>query len=292
MNCPWFENNMFYIMAPGILLPCCNYPVLDIIIPEKEQFFYQKYSMLYLKNNSIENILENKNLISMLIDEMKQTHKCELSLCNQFKNNIIKSNLYDFQIMLTTKCNLMCLACLRNIRKKYVHNFHWDFDINEFKKQFNPSFLQRINSIQFTGSIGDAIFYPKLLSLLHYISKFNNNISITIHTNGNYHLSGWWKFLVKELSFFKYYTFIFSIDGLETYNIYRVNGNLQNVLNNAKTFINFGGKATWKYIKMKHNEYEIDTAKKLSEKMGFYEFNIVEPWRIQTEHDIYNQNNY
>ena len=72
--------------------------------------------MLYLKNNLLENIvLDVKNIVKLIRDS-KENGDCEKSLCSQFiqKNGYVK-NKYDFMIMLTTKCTLKCLACLRNI---------------------------------------------------------------------------------------------------------------------------------------------------------------------------------
>ena len=296
MNCPWFSNKVFFISTPGVVLPCCSLPIFSFIVPEQEERFHEKYKMLYLKHDAIENIVENKTLMIKLIYDCMKNNICQNSLCSQCNLRIdnIGKNLLNFQIMLTTNCSLRCLACVRNadpISRNYIDNHHWNFELDEFKKQFNPEFLQKVNSIQFTGTSGDAIFYKPFLSLLRYISTYNNKIFITIHTNGNYRNRTWWIFLQHELSRFEDYNLVFAIDGLETYPIYRVNGKLDLVLQNAQTFINAGGKAVWKYVRMKHNEHETEQAEQLSKKMGFHEFRINNAWRVHTSHEIYNRNN-
>jgi hypothetical protein len=41
---------------------------------------------------------------------------------------------------------------------------------------------------------------------------------------------------------------------------------------NVQAFINAGGRAEWDYLIFKHNEHQIDEAKDLSKKLGFYSF--------------------
>jgi len=296
MRCNWFTNNkFFYINAPGVVLPCCTFPIHKLLLSIEEKQFYNKYFMLYLKNNLLENIvLDVKNIVKLIRDS-KENGDCEKSLCSQFiqKNGYVK-NKYSFMIMLTTKCTLKCLACLRNSNKnlsKQILTYDWDFDFIEFQKHFNPNFLQKIDSIEFTGGIGDATLYKKLLILLKYIYTYNNDIYITIHTNGNYRHKFWWELLAYELNHFKNYSFVFAIDGLkDTYHIYRVNGDFDKVIQNAKYFINAGGKAIWKYIKLKYNEHQIEEARELSKKIGFHTFVVMDAWNKETDHEIYNRN--
>ena len=41
------------------------------------------------------------------------------------------------------------------------------------------------------------------------------------------------------------------------------------MIENAKAFINAGGKAQWNYLVYKHNEHQIPEARKMSEELGF-----------------------
>ena len=44
-------------------------------------------------------------------------------------------------------------------------------------------------------------------------------------------------------------------------------------MTNVKAFIGAGGEAQWKWLFFKHNEHQVDEARKLSEQLGFTEFN-------------------
>jgi MoaA/NifB/PqqE/SkfB family radical SAM enzyme len=291
MNCPWFENNIFYISSPGFVAPCCFFPFIKMLPLSKNLEFQEKYKMLYLKNNTLDNILFDKKILEELIRELTQTKYCEKYCGKNYIND--NSKQYDFQIMLTTKCSLNCLACLRNdmYYKKEILKYDWDFDFDLFKKHFNKDILKSTRSIQFTGSIGDAIFYNRLLLLLLYILSCNNKIHISIHTNGCYRSIKWWNMLATLLKKFEQHVVVFSIDGLKnTYNIYRVNGDFNQVITNATSFIQKGGNAHWKFIQMKHNEMDIEEAKKLSKELGFSLFTISKPWKIKTASSIYNEN--
>jgi hypothetical protein len=52
-------------------------------------------------------------------------------------------------------------------------------------------------------------------------------------------------------------------------------------MENCKSFFSGGGKGMWKFIVFKHNEHQIEEAKKLSIEMGFEVFNIVASERFE-----------
>ena len=68
----------------------------------------------------------------------------------------------------------------------------------------------------------------------------------------------------------------FSIDGLEdTNHIYRQDVVWSKVMERAKAFINAGGIAHWKFVVFKHNVHQIQSADRLSKKMGFASFEVI-----------------
>lgn len=74
---------------------------------------------------------------------------------------------------------------------------------------------------------------------------------------------------------------IFAIDGLaNTLHLYRQNVKFKTVVRNAKTFINVGGAAVWKFIVFAHNEHQVDDARRESEKLGFSRFQVVKTKRF------------
>jgi len=68
---------------------------------------------------------------------------------------------------------------------------------------------------------------------------------------------------------------VFGIDGLEdTNHIYRRGTVFSVVIKNAKAFIQAGGRAQWDFIVFKHNEHQVEKARKLSKELGFETFQI------------------
>lgn len=68
---------------------------------------------------------------------------------------------------------------------------------------------------------------------------------------------------------------IFGIDGLkDTNHINRRGTAFAHIIRNAKAFIQAGGRAQWDFIVFKHNEHQVEQAKKLSKQFGFEIFSI------------------
>jgi hypothetical protein len=77
---------------------------------------------------------------------------------------------------------------------------------------------------------------------------------------------------------------IFGIDGLEdTHSIYRIGTDFNQILKNAKIFIESGGTAEWVFIKFKHNEHQVEEAKKLADALGFKRFSVKNSSRFLTD---------
>jgi MoaA/NifB/PqqE/SkfB family radical SAM enzyme len=80
----------------------------------------------------------------------------------------------------------------------------------------------------------------------------------------------------------------FSIDGLaDTNHLYRRKVSFNKAIDNAKAFINAGGKAYWNYIVFKHNQHQVEEAHALSKELGFADFNIKRTSRFfNKKHEI------
>jgi sulfatase maturation enzyme AslB (radical SAM superfamily) len=73
----------------------------------------------------------------------------------------------------------------------------------------------------------------------------------------------------------------FSIDGLaDTNHLYRRNTNFAKIIENAKSFIDAGGKAHWDFIVFRHNEHQIEEARQLAQAMGFARFAVKKTGRF------------
>jgi hypothetical protein len=73
----------------------------------------------------------------------------------------------------------------------------------------------------------------------------------------------------------------FCLDGIDnhTHALYRQNTVYNVVLKNAQTFMSAGGRATWKMIKFDHNQHQIETARQLSQQLGFERFDLIDHQR-------------
>lgn len=133
---------------------------------------------------------------------------------------------------LTYKCTLKCLECARtSVQKQRIPDIYntVHVDWHNYKKvinKINPYF------IDLCGNWGDPIYYPDLLSLIHYIKDYKSrnhhkNI-IRLHTNGSYKDEKFWKELGKILS--PTDTIMFAIDGTrENFTKYRINANIESI---------------------------------------------------------------
>jgi hypothetical protein len=145
--------------------------------------------------------------------------------------------------------------------------------------------------MDFTGNIGDVIFYPYLFDILNYISYYNKKISICFTTNGSVHNKDWWNTLAICLNKFQSYNVYFSLDGLKrNHEWYRRGCNFEIVLRNAIIFLQANGKASIQYIQMEHNKKDYMTLLRLSKLFDFYSMKRKYAW-LSTNSKEYMNNN-
>jgi hypothetical protein len=58
----------------------------------------------------------------------------------------------------------------------------------------------------------------------------------------------------------------------DTHHIYRQDTTYQQVIKNAKTYIDAGGQAVWTMTEFEHNRHQIEEARQRSEKLNFFSF--------------------
>lgn len=176
----------------------------------------------------------------------------------------------EYQLEITTYCNAACPQCPRNISGGSVnpHLPLCHLSRETIDRAFTPELCSRTRQIFFCGSYGDPIVHPDFLDILRDFRSKNPTLWLYIHTNGGVHDTAWWTELAKILN--GYGKIDFGIDGLEdTNHLYRRGVNFDKAINNAQAFIQAGGKAQWNYIVFKHNEHQIETARMLSQIIGF-----------------------
>jgi hypothetical protein len=177
----------------------------------------------------------------------------------------------------SSKCNAWCPSCPRNISGHGLHpnTIEQDLDLLLLKKTVES--LPNLYAIQFCGNHGDPCAAKKFLDMIDIV-KFHVK-KIQIHTNGSIRNVEWWKKLAHKLADVEHDVW-FGIDGLAgIHELYRQGTNWDKIIENAKTFIENGGYATWQFIPFKHNEHQIKDCLKLSQKLKFKKFKLVKSFR-------------
>lgn len=179
----------------------------------------------------------------------------------------------EYQIEVTTYCNAACPQCPRNINggklNPHLKLEHLPRDVID--KAFPSTLCNRLRQIFFCGSYGDPIMHPEFLDILYDFRLKSPKLWLYTHTNGGAHDPEYWSEFAHILNGFGQVDF--NIDGLaDTNHLYRKNTNFDKIIENAKAFINAGGRAVWNFIVFEHNQHQVDQARQLSKELGFKDF--------------------
>jgi MoaA/NifB/PqqE/SkfB family radical SAM enzyme len=177
----------------------------------------------------------------------------------------------EYQIELTSYCNAACPQCPRNLNghgiNPYMPLTHLSRDV--INQTFTSDICQRLRQIFFCGSYGDPIMHPDFLDILSDFRRKNPTLWLYFHTNGGVHNPDYWTSVAKIIN--GYGQIDFGIDGLEdTLHLYRRNVKYSKVIENAKAFIQAGGRAQWNFIVFKHNEHQVEQVQTLANSLGFF----------------------
>lgn len=188
---------------------------------------------------------------------------------------LFQTPIQTLQVDLIATCNARCPFCLRQDdrgrpQQHYPSGKHLDLEL--FNKCLRDPSLANLKEILFCGNYGDAMASPHLVRILDMVDQALPSVGINFHTNGGLGSPKIWQELGRRLQGHGRYI-KFSIDGLEdTNHLYRRGVAWKQVMQNAETFIQAGGRAIWKFVVFDHNKHQIEDARKLSEKMGFARF--------------------
>jgi MoaA/NifB/PqqE/SkfB family radical SAM enzyme len=181
------------------------------------------------------------------------------------------------QFELSSMCNALCLGCVRTDTSNFSETKHLIpknryISFDTFKKILEDSKLKSAIELEFCGTIDDPLMHPNFLEFLDY-ARTVKDYRILIHTNASLRNSKYWKNLAEVLKKFSKQVVRFSIDGLEdTNHLYRQNTTWSKIMENAKSFIENGGTASWQYLIFPWNQHQVEQAKQLSISMGFSNF--------------------
>ena len=191
------------------------------------------------------------------------------------KKNFDYDKIDGLHLELTTKCNAMCPMCNRNFKGKVREGLPMEeLSYQDIKKILPEEFVKQLKLISLCGVYGEPICTKDFKKIVKYFYDCNPDICIDIYTNGSLYSTSWWKDLAKIMRDYNGIV-VFGIDGIgDTHSLHRCNTNYEKVIENAKAYINAGGKAQWDFIVFKHNENQVEEAYELSKKLGFKEFQI------------------
>lgn len=187
------------------------------------------------------------------------------------------SNIKDVHLEISTLCNASCPLCPRNFRG-YPYNDGYpevNLTLEQAQHIFKPEFLKQLKRIWINGNYGDIVMNPNAIDIIRHFRAHNKDLLIEVSTNGSARNKEFWRSLA-ELNV---HTF-FCLDGLEdTHHLYRQNTSWHTIIKNAKTFIDAGGKATWKFVKFDHNIHQLQQCRQLAKEMGFFNFGVADHGR-------------
>jgi MoaA/NifB/PqqE/SkfB family radical SAM enzyme len=185
-----------------------------------------------------------------------------------FEANEIK----HIHLELSSLCNARCPQCTRNFYG-YPYNLGYtetNLSLTQLQTSLPVVIIGQLDEVLINGNYGDFMMNPESIEIISWLREINPNMKIHISTNGGARDAKFWQQLAQlnlEISF--------CIDGLEdTHHIYRQDTTYQQVIKNAKTYINAGGRAGWTMTEFEYNFHQIEEAKQRANELNFCFFNL------------------
>lgn len=180
-------------------------------------------------------------------------------------------SVIEYQLEITTYCNAACPQCPRNLNGIGINPrmplCHLDRAVID--QAFDTELCARLRQVFFCGSYGDPIMHPDFLDILRDFRRKCPTLWLYMHTNGGVHDQDYWQEIAKIMN--GYGQIDFGIDGLaDTLHLYRRNVKYERVIQNARAFIDAGGRAQWNFIVFKHNQHQVEQVRQLGQELGFF----------------------
>lgn len=187
----------------------------------------------------------------------------------------------------STYCNAKCPQCDRTdinglgVSKKFRFTPDLNMSLENFKRYFTPEVLSRLMNIHFSGSFGDPLMNPHILSMVEYVIKTDDRCTVSINTNGSLRNEDFWWSLGSVGK--KRLTVIFDVDGItqEMHEKYRRATSLKKVLQNMDTLSLTPAKVKTFTVLFKHNQDYKDEIEKLCREHGSTECDILQSNRFK-----------
>ena len=182
-------------------------------------------------------------------------------------------DIRQIELEVSSLCNAMCPQCGRResggVKNPLLNETYTT--LQNIKDWFSVDFVKQLLQIGMCGNYGDSMTNPDLIPILRYFKSINPNIRFTMNTNASGRDPEFWKDLGEI--FKENGTVVFSVDGLEDTNwIYRRGTYWVKIMSAIKNYKSTGAKARWEFLVFRHNQHQIEEARKLSEELGIEEF--------------------
>lgn len=198
-------------------------------------------------------------------------------------------------VEVTTRCNARCPMCMRNYRGSDYNSGYpiTELTLAQFKHILTPDILASImqplpevngrvpinynfQGVSFNGNVGDFAVSRDGVEIVEYL--INNNVNVTINTNGSSRTPDWWARLASPLV-----EVGFALDGLaDTHSLHRLDTNWDKIIENAQALISAGGNAVWRFVPFDHNRHQEETCKRMAADLGFSKFENIYDGRDNT----------
>lgn len=193
-------------------------------------------------------------------------------------------DIKTIHLEVTQRCQAACPMCDRNMNGQGInpHINLAELTLDDCRYIFTPKFIQQLDTMYMCGNLGDPIIANETLEIFDYFRYYNENMWLSMNTNGGARTTDWWTQLAKIYG--KHGAVIFSVDGLsDTNQMYRQGVVWDKVMNSMESFIAAGGRARWDYLVFEHNQHQVNEARSLSTKMGFEQFRAKKTGRFISE---------
>jgi len=174
-------------------------------------------------------------------------------------------NLKRVHVEASGRCNSRCPMCSRHTEMGFIQPELNQFDLSSeiFYKFFTKDRTNNLDHVYFSGVYGDPCMNKQLPEFINCLQKWIKG-NVSVDSNAGYRSPSWWETLGKTRT-----RIHFAIDGLEdTNHIYRRNVVWRKVWENINAFQKAGGNGQWNFIVFKHNEHQVDEAKKVAKSIG------------------------
>ncbi len=183
------------------------------------------------------------------------------------------SDIRRVHIELTTRCNARCPMCMRNYRGYNYNSGYPDTElyftdiVHIFKKPLLDQLaLNSVYGVNFNGNLGDFAVSRDGVEIANYFASAG--VKVNINTNGSSRSPAWWARLAHSNI-----QIGFALDGLaDTHSLYRQDTDWHKIIENARAFIDAGGRAIWRFVPFDHNRHQEAECRQLAKKLGFAGF--------------------